>query len=61
MEQMIENRILRIPVLREKKLVGMLSRSDLLSHVVDSNLLSIVPSSQPEHRVNPPLHETYYR
>ena len=43
-QKMIEHRILRIPVLRDNKLVGMLSRTDILSHAIDSHLLSVVSS-----------------
>lgn len=40
--KMIENRIIRIPVVRDQKLVGMISRTDILSHVLDSELISFV-------------------
>ena len=39
---MIENRIIRIPVVRDHKLVGMITRTDILSHVLEPELISFV-------------------
>jgi len=40
--KMIEHRIIRIPVVRDHKLIGMISRTDILSHVLEPELISFV-------------------
>jgi CBS domain-containing protein len=40
--KMIEYRIIRIPVVRENKLVGMIARADILSHVLEPELIGFV-------------------
>jgi len=44
-KQMIKENILRLPVVRNRKLVGIISRSDLLHHLIDPHLLSVSGSS----------------
>jgi CBS domain-containing protein len=39
--QMIEHHIIRIPVVRENRLVGMISRTDLMNQLIDSHLINI--------------------
>ena len=41
-QKMIEHRILKIPVVREKKLVGMIARTDILSHILEPELIGFV-------------------
>lgn len=40
--KMIESRIIRIPVVRENKLVGIIARADILSHVLEPELIGFV-------------------
>jgi CBS domain-containing protein len=44
-KQMVKENILRLPVVRNRKLVGVISRSDLLHHLIDPHLLSVYGSS----------------
>ncbi len=39
--QMITNHILRIPVVHDNRLVGMISRTDLMNHLIDSHILNV--------------------
>ncbi len=39
LEQMIKWNILRVPVVREKKLVGVISRTDLLNYIIPSHVI----------------------
>ena len=39
--QMIEHQIIRIPVVRDGRLVGMISRTDLIDHLIDSHLINV--------------------
>ena len=39
--QMIEHQIIRIPVVRDGRLVGMISRTDLMDHLIDSHLINV--------------------
>ena len=41
-QKMIENRVIRIPVVRNKKLVGNIARTDILSHILDPELINFV-------------------
>jgi len=41
-QELIEHRILKIPVVREKKLVGMITRTDILSHILEPDLIGFV-------------------
>ena len=38
---MIEHKVIRIPVVREGKLLGIISRTDILDHMIDSHLLNV--------------------
>jgi CBS domain-containing protein len=40
-KQMIEHQIIRIPVVRDNKLVGMISRTDLMNQIIDSHLINV--------------------
>lgn len=39
--QMIEHQIIRIPVVRDDRLIGMISRMDLMNHLIDSHLINV--------------------
>ncbi|MGH7166844.1 MAG: CBS domain-containing protein [Nitrospiraceae bacterium] len=45
MKQMIKENVLRVPVVRNRKLVGVISRSDLLHHLIEPHLLCVYGSS----------------
>ena len=38
---MIAHKIIRVPVVREGRLLGIISRSDILDHMVDAHLINI--------------------
>jgi len=40
-KHMIKHQIIRIPVVRESKLLGMISRTDLLNHLIDNHLINV--------------------
>ena len=40
-KQMIEHQIIRIPVVREGRLLGMISRTDLMDQLIDSHLINV--------------------
>lgn len=40
-ERMLEHQIIRIPVVREGRLLGMISRTDLLNHLIDDHLINV--------------------
>jgi CBS domain-containing protein len=40
-KQMIKHQIIRIPVTRDGKLLGMISRTDLLNHLIDNHLINV--------------------
>ena len=44
---MIQHHVLRIPITRDKKLIGMISRSDIFHHLIDSPLLNIYGATTP--------------
>jgi len=45
---MVRHHILRIPITRDGKLIGLISRSDILHHLIDSPLLNIYgPTTEP--------------
>ncbi len=39
--QMIEHQIIRIPVVRDGRLLGMISRMDLMNQLIDSHLINV--------------------
>ena len=39
--QMIEHQIMRIPVVRDGRLLGMISRMDLMNQLIDSHLINV--------------------
>ncbi|WP_342346960.1 CBS domain-containing protein [uncultured Nitrospira sp.] len=38
---MVKHQIIRIPVVRNGKLLGMISRTDLLNHLIDNHLINV--------------------
>jgi len=40
-KHMIKHQIIRIPVVRDSKLLGMISRTDLLNHLIDNHLINV--------------------
>jgi CBS domain-containing protein len=38
---MIEHQVIRIPVVRDDRLVGMISRMDLMNQLIDSHLINV--------------------
>ncbi len=40
-QQMIEHHIIRIPVVRDDRLVGMISRTDLMNQLIDHHLINV--------------------
>ena len=40
-ERMLEHQIIRIPVVRDGRLLGMISRTDLLNHLIDDHLINV--------------------
>ncbi len=38
---MIKHQIIRIPVVRDGKLLGMISRTDLFNHLIDNHLINV--------------------
>ena len=38
---MMTHGIIRLPVVRDDKLIGLISRSDLLNHTIDSNIVNV--------------------
>ena len=38
---MITHKIIRVPVVRDGRLLGIISRTDILDHMVDSHLINI--------------------
>ncbi|MFA9562734.1 MAG: CBS domain-containing protein [Nitrospirota bacterium] len=39
--QMIEHQVIRIPVVHDDRLVGMISRTDLMNQLIDSHLINV--------------------
>jgi CBS domain-containing protein len=40
-QQMVEHQIIRIPVVHDGRLVGMISRTDLMNKLIDSHLINV--------------------
>ena len=40
-QRMVEHQIIRIPVIREGRLIGIISRTDLLNHLVTKNIINV--------------------
>jgi len=43
-KQMIEHQIIRIPVVRDGRLIGIISRMDLMNQLIDSHLINVYGS-----------------
>lgn len=41
MTLMIEHRIIRLPVVRDGKLIGLIARTDIIDHLVDPHLINV--------------------
>ena len=41
-QKMIQHRIIRLPVVREKKLIGNIARTDILNHILEPEVISFV-------------------
>jgi CBS domain-containing protein len=41
---MLENNIIRLPVVRNDRLVGMISRADVLNHMIEPSLVNVYGS-----------------
>ncbi len=40
-KQMIDHQIIRIPVVRDSRLVGMISRTDLMNQLIESHIINV--------------------
>lgn len=40
-QRMVEHQIIRIPVIREGRLIGIISRTDLLNHLITKNIINV--------------------
>ena len=40
-QRMVEHQIIRIPVIREGRLIGIISRTDLLNHLITRNIINV--------------------
>lgn len=41
MKMMIDQKVIRVPVVRDGKLIGLISRSDILEHMIDQHVLNV--------------------
>jgi CBS domain-containing protein len=41
---MLENNLIRLPVVRNDRLVGMISRADVLDHMIEPSLVNVYGS-----------------